>query len=477
MPLTRRGLIGAGATALAGASALGMTDAAHAASEGQGGTLEPKLAEAPAGGRIDLHAHHIPPVYRAALLEAGMATIGGYPTPQWSPERALAFMDSYGIQLQVLSLSDSGVSFLKGARAKTLARQVNEYTAQVMREHPTRFGGFAVLPLPDIAASLEELAYALDVLKLDGVALATSYDGVNTALPQFELLWAELNRRKAFVFMHPATLAADDKPSYVLPDFLVEFTFETTRFCAVALNTGLTTRYPNLRIQLAHAGGAFPFLDYRIGVIQNAAGNQLPVKGIDAINGVLPAGQIKPFFYDTALNPAPAAMRSILQISDVNHIVFGSDWPFTELLFVVPGDPQPPLSETFGTEQRHAIERANALRQLPRVARVLGAGPVDETAQATLLRARVLRTKTGRAQARFLVDLGETAQIEARLTRRKKTLADIRFAPVGKGRRSLRFALPDLAPGKARLTLTVTDGFGNETVLRRNVTVPRRTSR
>src|SRR5207247_6911057 len=123
------------------------------------------------------------------------------------------------------------------------------------------------------------------------------------------LLWAEINRRKAFVFMHPAALAADDKPSTPLPDFLVEFTFETTRFCALALNTGLTTRYPELRIQLAHAGGAFPFLVYRIGAIQNGAGNQLPVKGADAVNGALPAAQIKPFYYDTALNPAPAAMR------------------------------------------------------------------------------------------------------------------------------------------------------------------------
>jgi len=366
---SRRRLLGAGAAAAAGTglAALGLPKPAGAAGEPQCADLIPAVSKAPPGGRIDLHAHHIPPVYREALLKAGMLTIGGYPTPVWTPGRAIAFMDSFGIQLQVLSLSDPGVSFLSGAPARTLARQVNEYTAGLIREHPTRFGGYAVLPLPDIAASLEELAYALDLLKLDGVALLTSYGGVNSALPQFELLWAEINRRKAFVFMHPATLAANDKPSYGLPDFLVEFTFETTRFCAVALNTALTTRYPDLRIQLAHAGGAFPFLNYRVGVLENGGPDQV-LKNPESVTGVLPVAQQKGFYYDTALNPAPAAMRSILEISDINHIVFGSDWPFTELLLTRSGDPQPELSLTFPAQQRHVLERGNALHQLPTLA-------------------------------------------------------------------------------------------------------------
>lgn len=372
--LTRRGLLGTAAAAAAvAATPLDAEAKRHRKRKRRKcKSAQPTLMKAPPGGRIDLHAHHIPPVYRAALLAAGMPTIGGYPTPVWTPERAIGMMDSFGIGTQVLSLSDPGVSFLSGEKAKTLARQVNEYTAELVKDRPDRFGGYAVLPLPDMAASLDELVYALDVLKLDGVALLTSYGGANIATPQFDALWAEINRRKAFVFMHPATLSAEDKPSYVLPDFLVEFTFETTRFATVALNTGLTTRYPDLRVQLAHAGGAFPFLSYRVSVLQNGAGNQL-FKDPDSLNGVLPAAQTKGFYYDTALNPAPAAMRSILEISDVSHILFGSDWPFTELLFTVPSkDPQPPLSVTFNRDQRAAVERANALHLLPTLAARLG---------------------------------------------------------------------------------------------------------
>jgi predicted TIM-barrel fold metal-dependent hydrolase len=52
----------------------------------------------------------------------------------------------------------------------------------------------------------------------------------------------------------------------------------------------------------------------------------------------------------------------------LDHIVFGSDWPFSELLFTGSGDPQPQLSETFDAAQRRQIERDNALRELPRLA-------------------------------------------------------------------------------------------------------------
>lgn len=460
--ITRRGLLGAGAAAGAVAAVSAIAPASAQAAE-DCRALTPGVAKAPAGGRIDLHAHHIPPVYRQALLEARMLTIGGYPTPVWTPELAMDMMDRYGIQMQVLSLSDPGVSFLKGDAAKRLARQCNEYTAQVIRDHPTRFGGFAVLPLPDIAASLEELAYALDVLKLDGVSLLTSYDGANVALPQFELLWAELNRRKAFVFMHPATLAADDKPSYVLPDFLVEFTFETTRFVTVALNTGLTTLFPNLRIQLAHAGGAYPFLSYRAGVLTEGGLAQVTQdRTPDLVTGILPVRQIKGLFYDTALNPAPAAMRAILEISDVNHIVFGSDWPFTQLLFLTAGDPQPQLSRTFDQEKRHAIERANALAQLPSLAARLGIPEADTRVNATLVRARDGRNRNGRRRLRMTVDAREPAMIDARLVRGRATIASKRFDRVDRGRRDLDLGVPRrTAAGGARLVLEITDPLGN----------------
>ena len=290
---TRRRFLGVAAAAT-GAAATGQLVSpagSEAAAVPACASMVPGIGFAPAGGRIDVHAHVVPTFYHQALLENGQGPApGGYPTPVWTPERAIAVMDDYGVQMQVLSLSDPGVLFLSGAKAAALARQVNEYIAEQVKAQPTRFGGFATLPvLTDTDLVMAEIAYALDVLKLDGVGLFTSYNGVSAAtIPQFEQVWAELDRRGAFVFVHPLSLPSGMKPPDPLPDFVVEYVFDTTRFCAIALNTGLTTQFPNLRLQLAHAGGCFPYLDFRVGVLQTGAPNFLLGTHND-VNGVLPA--------------------------------------------------------------------------------------------------------------------------------------------------------------------------------------------
>jgi 6-methylsalicylate decarboxylase len=87
-------------------------------------------------------------------------------------------MDEAGIDMAVVSLSTPGVHTGDSAKAQALARRCNEFAAELLRERPDRFASFACLPLPDIDASLEELAYAFDVLELDGVVLFTNANAV-----------------------------------------------------------------------------------------------------------------------------------------------------------------------------------------------------------------------------------------------------------------------------------------------------------
>jgi len=73
-----------------------------------------------------------------------------------------------------LSVSSPHLNFVVPA---TFARGINDYAAEVKRRHPERFGAYAILPLPDIAASVAELDHALDQLGLDGIALPTHTEG------------------------------------------------------------------------------------------------------------------------------------------------------------------------------------------------------------------------------------------------------------------------------------------------------------
>src|SRR5699024_755600 len=125
--LPRRRFLGASVAgaALAGAAAMPVAAAPGTSSAGGagGGGGAPR--------RIDLHAHFLPPEYRSALLSHGHLTVGGYPTPTWSPEEAIDFMDRWGIQAQALSVSDPGVSFLGGREAADMARYCNTYAADL----------------------------------------------------------------------------------------------------------------------------------------------------------------------------------------------------------------------------------------------------------------------------------------------------------------------------------------------------------
>ena len=95
--------------------------------------------------------------------------------PRWSVQAALGMMDRFHIEAAILSVSSPGVHFGDNAAARALARSVNEEGAKASQRPPRALRSFASLPLPDVDDALEELAYALDVLKADGVVLETNY--------------------------------------------------------------------------------------------------------------------------------------------------------------------------------------------------------------------------------------------------------------------------------------------------------------
>ena len=99
---------------------------------------------------------------------------------------------------------------------RKVARDANEFAAQVVRDHPNRFGLFATLPLFDVEGSLREIANGFDVLKADGVCFATSYGSRWPGDPAFAPVFDELNRRKAVVFIHPTA------PGYYNAEFTLK---------------------------------------------------------------------------------------------------------------------------------------------------------------------------------------------------------------------------------------------------------------
>src|SRR5580700_553701 len=126
--------------------------------------------------RIDVHQHLVPPFWAEQLPRYG-GDPSGWKSPEWSPEAALSFMDENRIATGILSLTAPSVVGWPEAERRSMARRVNEYGARLAAQHPTRFGSFATLPLPDVEGALAEAAHALDVLHADGVVVLSSYGG------------------------------------------------------------------------------------------------------------------------------------------------------------------------------------------------------------------------------------------------------------------------------------------------------------
>src|SRR6516165_1380183 len=111
---------------------------------------------------IDVHSHIVPPFYLAENRERIAGSRGGEISRawlEWTPQKSLAAMDEHGVETAMLSLSTPGVWFGNAEEARATARMVNEYGAELVRNHPGRFGLFAVIPLPDTEGSLREIEY------------------------------------------------------------------------------------------------------------------------------------------------------------------------------------------------------------------------------------------------------------------------------------------------------------------------------
>jgi predicted TIM-barrel fold metal-dependent hydrolase len=273
---------------------------------------------------IDVHAHFLPPVYQSALQDAGLKSLdGGMPIPPWSPERALAMMDEVGITGAVLSVSSPHVNFVNEKTRTSLCRAVNDYAADVRHRHPDRFGAYAILPLPDMVASLAEFEHAIDQLQLDGVALPTHTDGYYLGDGRLAPLLAALDARRVTVFVHPTSPCCFESFGLGLPAPMIEFPFDTTRTAVSLMYSGALARHPNINFILPHAGGTLPFLAPRIAAI-----GAIPVLGDRALAAPDAVAALARFYYDTALSVAPQQIAALRTLAPVSQMLYGTDFPF-----------------------------------------------------------------------------------------------------------------------------------------------------
>ena len=288
--------------------------------------------------KFDLHTHYYPDSYFAKIRElpsefafdkspSGQTIITyrgarffGVTPAMTDVARRLEDMDRVGIDVEVVSLSTPNVFFTGAEHQPEIARMVNDSYAELIARHPSRFKGFASIPMDDSEAALKELHRAIDELKLNGVILLSNIGGKPLTSPEYRPFFADANRMKLCILLHPM-LPANTDPfrEYVLGP-IVGFMFDTTLAIARMCFDGMLKEFPDIRWIAAHLGGAVPYLMERM---DNGWRDFVECRAkIDE----LPSVYLKRLYYDT-VNFNPHMLKMVREMIGADHMVMGSDYP------------------------------------------------------------------------------------------------------------------------------------------------------
>ena len=274
--------------------------------------------------RIDVHAHYWTEGYLDLLVDLGKADAGaarGIGAGGGADlEARLRLMDRAGVEIQVLSAcpqSPYGQDKQKAARA---ARFVNDQYAELAGRQPDRFCAFAALPMPYVDEAIGEMRRALDELGMAGIAMNTTVLGRALVEPDFEPVFAELNRRGAVLYLHPAGNGACTPliGNYQLT-WMVGAPVEDTISIMQLITRGIPARYPDIKIINSHLGGALPMLLRR-------ADDQYGWEAPDTPER--PSVAARRMWYDTVGHGHVPALRCAIDSFGADRLLLGTDFPY-----------------------------------------------------------------------------------------------------------------------------------------------------
>jgi aminocarboxymuconate-semialdehyde decarboxylase len=296
-------------------------------------------------GLVDVHTHAIdgdlpdlgrayphdnwPSVDRTGETEAHLL-FGGQPYRQidhrcWSSEVRLSDMDRNGVAVQVLS--PIPVTFCyraSAAGAAELASAQNEFFARITHQHPTRFAALGAVALQDPDRAIDEMRRCMRNRGFLGVEIGTQVGGATElADPSLDRFFAVAHELDALVLVHPSDQDLAARVTGLGLGFGAGMPIETALAAAALIARGALSRRPEVRICLAHGGGALPAI---IGRLDKGA----MIAGMPADSPNLPSRLAAQFWCDS-MTYSRRTLDAAVEVFGRDHIVFGSDYPFAAM--------------------------------------------------------------------------------------------------------------------------------------------------
>jgi predicted TIM-barrel fold metal-dependent hydrolase len=330
---------------LAAAGALGLLPA---------GAL--RAIAAPASRAIDFHHHFNPPFLVNAAQGNRVGNNGA--GLNWDLAYTLDDMDKSGISTAIISPPTGFAERIAADKRVSTVRTVNEYGADLVRDHKGRFLQLVYMPLPDVDAALKEIDRGFGALNCVGAGFATSYGEKYVSDPAFAPVFEELNRRKALCYFHPLAAACCTRlfPDYPEEANLLEIPYDTGRAVMGLLLSGAFVKYRDIKWLFSHSGGVIPMFAGRFRRLTQANDlSKIAPNGIDA--------EFRRLYYETANANSPPTMAALLKYVPIGQVMFGSDHPY-----VSDADNMADLKSCgLGPAEMKAILYENAERLVPQL--------------------------------------------------------------------------------------------------------------
>jgi predicted TIM-barrel fold metal-dependent hydrolase len=267
-------------------------------------------------------------------VQAAGPTIGGMygqlmPRLNDLGELRLKEMDEAGIDVQVISHGPSPIHQVDAPSAIKLARATNDKLHQAVLAHPTRFAGFAALPMSDPGAAADELERCVAKLGFKGAMIHGRTQG---RFHDDRRFWPVFERAQALdvpIYVHPGPPHEAMAEAYY-NDYLKDFpslanaawgyTIDTASQMLRMMLSGLFEAYPRLKIIVGHLGEAMPFLVDRVDEAINRGPKKVPFKHIFCTN----------FWITTSGHFSTPALTCTLMEVGIDRVLFSVDYPFVE---------------------------------------------------------------------------------------------------------------------------------------------------
>ncbi len=238
----------------------------------------------------------------------------------WSVDLKLKHMDRYGIDVTILSPANPWLDFVGAGDVALKTQELNQDLQELCAAHPHRLYGLGVLALQDIPGALKELERIARLSCLRGVMIGTRGAGRGLDDPVLDPVWEKAEKLGLVIYIHPHYgIGADDFGSHCYAlNFALGFPFETSIAAARLVLSGVFERFPGLKLVLAHAGGALPYLSGRLDGSAGSYSSRLPSS---------PSDYLRRLYYDVTAFHRPA-VRCAVEFAGPDRLMFGTDHPF-----------------------------------------------------------------------------------------------------------------------------------------------------